>query len=110
MSLDTSVEFTDRVGGTAGLTTGQQDISGGVGAKVGNVDSVTIFLDTAGAVDVTVEFSPDGGTNWYEPAGESPVQFSSAGTDLVHVEYNVDRVRLTGSDTTGVKAQLREVV
>jgi len=110
MGLDTLVEFTGRTAGTAGLTSGQEDISGGVEAKVGNVDSVTIFLETAGAVNVTVEFSPDGGSNWYEPADESPVEFSGDSTDIVHVDYNVDRVRLTGSDATGVKAQIREVV
>jgi hypothetical protein len=110
MGLDTLVEFTGRTAGTAGLTTGQEDISEGVEAEVGNVDSVTIFLDVAGAVNVTVEFSPDGGTNWYQPAGESPIEFTEASTDVVHVDYNVDRIRLSGSDATAVKAQLREVV
>lgn len=114
--METLASFSSRLGFDAGLTTDgdgnavQQDISGGVETDVSNVDAVTIYLDVAGAVNVTVEFSPDDGANWYEPAAESPVEFSSAGTDLVHVEYNVDRLRLTGSDSTGVKAQIREVV
>lgn len=110
MALRTSVEFTDRVGGTSGLTSGQEDISGGVEAKIGNVDSVTLFLDAAGAVDVTVEFSPDGGTNWFSPRDESPVSFAGANGEIVHIEYNADRIRLTGSNTTGVEAAIREVV
>jgi hypothetical protein len=116
VSLETDVQFTGRVAGESGLTTDadgspvQQDISGGVEQDVGNVDSATLFLDVAGAVDVNVEFSPDGGTNWYEPAAESPVEFSESDTDLVHISYNVDRIRVSGSNSTAVKAQLREVV
>lgn len=113
MALDTETEISDlkhRSADERALQDPAGDISGGVEAVVGNVTSFTLFLDAAGATDVTVEFSPDGGTSWYEPRDESPISFSGANTEVVHVDYVVDRVRLTGSDTTSVKAQLREVV
>lgn len=103
-------EIQGRVGEDDTLQDPASDISGGVTVAVGDVSSFSVFLETKGAINVTFEFSPDGGDTWYEPSAESPVKFSGAGRDIVHVEYNVTHVRLTGSDTTGVRAQLREVV
>lgn len=111
MALDGIIEtIQGRNGEEKELTDGSQDISSGVEREVADVTAFTIFIQAAGAVDVTVEFSPDGGTTWYEPKKESPVSFSGANTDLVHVDYNATNVRLTGSDATGVNAQIREVV
>lgn len=99
-----------RAGDDTGLTNGQEDISGGVETDISDVSGFTIYLNSAGAVDVTVEYSPDGGTNWYEPRDESPVSFSGANTEVIAVAYQASAVRLTGSNTTGVEAQVREVV
>lgn len=94
-------------------TDGAQDISGGVTAELatdgGDSENATIFLETQGAVDVTIEFSPDNGDTWREPADESPVSFGSAGQDIVHVEYAATDVRLTGSNATGVDVDVRMV-
>jgi hypothetical protein len=95
------------------LTDGPEDISGGVTEPMtgatGDGDSATLYLSTEGVVDVTVEFSPDGGSTWREPSAESPVQFDSAGEDLVHIDYNATDIRLTGSNGTAVDADLRVV-
>jgi len=101
-----------RAGDQSGLTNGEEDISGGVEVAVGNVPAFTLYLavSTATAIDVTVELSPDDGTNWYVP-DESPISFASSDDfGVEHIPYNASRVRLTGSNTTPVKAQLREVV
>ena len=101
-----------RAAGSAGLTDGEEDISGGVEAAVGDVSAFTLYLgvSTATAVDVQVVLSPDDGTNWYEPE-ESPVTFTSGDESAVeHIRYNASRIRLKGSNATPVKAQLREVV
>lgn len=114
MGLDGIIEtIQGRSGEDNALTDGFDDISGGVsksmGTQQGDGTSTTVYLETAGAVDVTVEFSPDGGDNWYEPQGESPVSFGGANQEIVHVNYNATDIRLTGSNTTGVKAQERVV-
>lgn len=113
MSLDTETEIRDikgRSGNSSDVTNGQEDISVQKTSPVGNVSSFTVFLDAAGAVDVTIELSPDGGSTWYEPRKESPVSFSGANEEIVQVEYNATDIRVTGSDTTAVEVQIREVV
>lgn len=111
LNTDSTIEeLQGRAATMRGLTDGAEDISGGVQAAVGDVQAVTLYLSTAGPVDVTVEFSPDGGDSWFEPVKESPVGFGEAGQDVVHITYNTDRIRLTGSNTSGVDARLREVV
>jgi hypothetical protein len=86
-----------------------EDISSGVEEPVGNVSAFTLFIEVAGSVNITVEFSPDGGETWYQPRNESPLKFSEANTDLVFVDYVADAVRLTASNSTNVTAELREV-
>ena len=113
MTVNTNSETTnisERVGDTNKLADAEAIDGDGVEQGVGNVASFSVFLDVEGAVEVTVEFSPDGGSTWYEPRDESPVSFGGANTDLVHVDYNATRVRLTGSNGTAVTAQVREVV
>lgn len=114
MGLDGIVEsIRGRQGERSSLTDGAEDISGGVTAAMGtgsgDSESATLYLAADGAVEVTVEFSPDGGSTWREPAAESPVVFDAAGGDLVHIEYNATDIRITGSNGTGVDADLRVV-
>ncbi|MGB9987318.1 hypothetical protein [Salarchaeum japonicum] len=85
------------------------DISGGVVAEIGNVSAFTLYLHAEGAVTVTVEFSPDDSENWYE-ADESPIEFSEAGDSATNIAYKMTHVRVTGLNSTPVRAQLREVV
>ena len=99
----------DRRGDEGDLQNPAGDISSGVSAEVGDVSVFTIYLDVAGAIDITVEASPNGRDDWFE-LQESPISFSEAGETAVQIEYNVTDIRLTGSDGTAVKAVLREVV
>lgn len=98
-----------RAGDHTGLTDGAEDISSGVETEIANVLAFTLYVGAQGAVDVTVDLSPDGGTTWFE-APESPVTFSEAGSDITRIEYHASRIRLTGSNTTNVEATVREVV
>lgn len=102
-------EIQGRKGYANDVTDGLEDTSGGVEHVVGNVPSFTVWLKTGGAVNVDIELSPDGGTTWYM-LPESPVKFSGADDNAVHISYNCNRIRLTGSDATGVQAQVREVL
>ena len=86
-----------------------EDISGGVSRDVGDVSAFTLFFDVEGAVDISVEISPDGGTNYYELPDNSPVQFGGAGTDILRVSYECNAVKLKGLNATNVTAQVREV-
>lgn len=86
-----------------------EDISGGVEAQLGNYSRLTLFLDVEGAVDIEIEFSPDG-ENWYSPVTDSPISYDSATTDVLEIGYVADRLRLTATDGTTVSAQVYEVV
>jgi len=87
-----------------------EDISGNVTEPIDDLRNFTLYLKVSGAVDITVELSPDDGSNWYEPADDSPVEFSGSGTDIVLIRYQANKIRLTGSNGTDVTAQVREVV
>jgi len=85
-----------------------EDISAGKTAALKNFKRWTLYLKTAGAIDITIELSPDGGTTWYK-APESPISFSAAGDDVVEMGYDCTHIKLTGSNTTDVTAQIRGV-
>ncbi len=87
-----------------------EDISGGVEARTSDTRSTTLYLSVDGAVNITVEVSPDGGETWYV-LPESPLKFSAKGDDAIHFRYDFNRLRLESDDgTVDVTAQLREVV
>jgi len=111
MVVHTSSEETnisDREGGH-GLLAEAENISTGAVAKTSNTASTTLYLYADGAVDVTVEATPDGGEHWYV-LPESPVSFDQAGDDAIRLAYDFNRLRLSASNGTAVTAQLREVV
>lgn len=111
MTVNTRSETTnisDRSGGQAKLADAE-NISTGATAETANTASTTLYLHVEGAVDITVEASPDGGETWYV-LPESPVQFTAAGDNAVQFGYDFNRIRVTGSNSTAVTAQLREVV
>lgn len=85
-----------------------EDISGGKTATLKNFKRWTLYLKVAAAMDITIELSPDGGTTWYE-APESPVSFSAAGDDIIEMGYDATHIRITGSTTDAVTAQIRGV-
>jgi len=84
------------------------DISSGVTAALKNFKRWTLYLKAAGAIDITIELSPDGGTTWFT-IPESPVSFSAAGDDVIEFGYDATNIRLTGSNGTQVTAQVRGV-
>jgi len=93
------------------LTNGPTDISEGVESSLstgkGSPSSATLYIAAEGAMDVTIEFSPDGGSTWYEPADKSPIGFNSAGEDVAYIEYDASQIRVTGSNSTKVNLDLR---
>jgi len=94
-------------GGTIDIANAE-DISAGVTASLANFDRWTLLLNAAGAIDITVEISPDGGTTWYE-IPESPLSFSGAGDKTEELGYDATNIRLTGSNATNVTSQVRGV-
>ena len=114
MPTKTNVEIVEGRGAAeASVTDGFEDISDGIEARMntqsGDVSAATVYVETEGAMTLTVELSPNNGERWYEPLSESPVEFAQADTDAIHVEYNASHVRLTASDATGVRADIRVV-
>jgi len=83
-----------------------EDISGGAMAPLSNYDRWTLFVHVAGAIDITVELYS--GENWYE-IPESPLSYSAAGDDVLETGYDGTDIRLTGSNTTEVTADVRGV-
>jgi hypothetical protein len=82
------------------------DISGGVTQALENYSAYSLYLTTAGAVDVTVELSPDSESNYMEPS-ESPIVFNAAGDEIIEIAHPATHIRLTGSNATQVTAVVR---
>ena len=74
---------------------------------MGNYQRWTLYIHAEDAIDVTIQLSPDG-ANWYEP-DESPLSFSGAGDKVIEMGYDACKLRLIGSNTTAVTAQIRGV-
>ncbi|WP_435074926.1 hypothetical protein [Halorubrum sp. HHNYT27] len=111
MGLDAEVEKIKARGASReSLTDGPEDISGGVKASLstatGAASTATLYVDTQGALDLKIEFSPDG-VNWYEPMVGSPVGYDQADSDVIFIEYDAAAVRVTGSNSTPVDLDLR---
>lgn len=114
MPTETNIEvLKGRQAAQATITDDYDDLSDGVTVRMqtdsGDASTATLYLSTQGAVALRVEFSPDGGTTWYEPADESPVTFDAAGDDLVFIDYVASHVRITAESSTPVRAALRVV-
>ena len=82
-----------------------EDISGGKTANLKAYKRWTLYLKVAGAIDIKVELSPDDGATWYE-IPESPISFSGAGDRVLEMGYDASMIRLTGSNSTSVTAQI----
>ena len=85
-----------------------QNISQGIIIQLGNFRRWTLYLKTQGAINITVELSPDGGLTWFE-IPESPISFNAAGNDVIELGYDATHIKLTGSNTTLVTAIIRGV-
>ncbi len=112
MPTKANIEILGGRGATgASLTDGPEDISDGLEVNVqtetGDIAAATLYIATEGAVDVSIEFSPDNGDTWREPLYESPVTFDEADQDLVLIEYQATDLRVTGSNSTAVDLDLR---
>jgi len=114
MPVDTKTDVKQLNGYAAAstsITDGPEDISTGVSAELlvaaSAGSSATLFISTEGAVNLTIEFSPDGGGTWHEPAEESPISFDAAGEDVAYIEFDASMLRVTGSNGTGVDLDLR---
>jgi len=102
-----SVSVTDHDENTYTVVT-SADISTGVSQSLNAGQSLTIFINVAGVIDITVEVSPDGGTTWYT-LDESPYSFSSSGDRVEEIGYRATDIRFTGSNTTNTTIQILEV-
>ena len=84
------------------------DITGSVTTQLRNFKRWTLYLKVAGAIDITIELSPDGGNTWFT-IPESPISFSGAGDDVIEFGYDATHIKLTGSNTNAVTAIIRGV-
>jgi len=82
-----------------------EDISNGKSITLNNYNQYTLMLHVDGAIDITVEVSPDGGKNWFE-IPESPFSYGSAQDDTKEMGYDADMIKLTGSNTSLVTAKV----
>jgi hypothetical protein len=113
MTVEVSSEATNisrRDGGTAKLADAENISGDGVEARTSNTTSTTLYLSVDGAVTISVEVSPDGGSTWYV-LPESPVKFSGSDDNAIRFAYDFNRLRVSSDDASvDVTAQLREVV
>lgn len=113
MALDTNSDVRNIEGrGTARerLTNGPEDIRNGTEALLTTGDgapaSATLYIETEGAVEITVELSHDGET-FREPASEMPIEFDGPGTEIILIQYDAAAVRVSASNSTLVDVDLR---
>jgi len=85
-----------------------EDISAGIEQVLKDYSRLTFYVHVDGAIDITVEMSPDGGTHWFE-IPESPLSYSDVADDVLEVGYDGDRLRITGSNTTATTFIVRGV-
>lgn len=104
-----TVGLDDRTATATTLQDPAGDISGSVSSSLNDNDSFTLYLNAGASVDITVNLSPNGGTDTFEPP-ESPISFGSSGDDVVRFTYDANHIQLTGSNTTSVQAIIREIV
>ena len=111
VETDTDVNSIDGRGtADAPLTDGPEDIQTGRTADLSTGDgapsTATLFIETEGATELTIEFSPDGEA-WFEPLDESPVGYDSAAQDVALIDYDAAAVRVSASNSTKVNLDLR---
>jgi len=103
-------ELRREVGGDAGETirlADAEDISGTTKRfKLPSFSNWSLFIHVAGAIDITVELSPDWKKTWFE-IPESPLSYTEATDDVLEMGYTAFSIRLTGSNTTDVTAYVR---
>lgn len=68
--------------------------------------ALSLFMSADGAIDITLELSPDG-SHWYEV---DTVEFTEAGDTIYEIGYRGAEIRFTGSNATNVSIQTFEVV
>jgi hypothetical protein len=106
---DDSEKLSDRAANTVDLQNPAGDISTGRETLLANNDSYTLYLAADGDVDVSVELSPDSGTTTYA-IPESPIPLTADDDEVVRISYDSNWMRVTGSNNTPVKAQVREII
>lgn len=82
-----------------------EDISSGVTASLKNYRSWTLFINSAGANDITVSLSPDDETSWFDLY--DTITFNSSGTITLEMPYEATDIKLTGSQSNNVTAKVR---
>jgi hypothetical protein len=118
MVVHTSSEQTNISSRDAGsaLLADAANISTGVTASASASESTTLYVAVDGAVELTVEASPDGGSTWFvlpeSPLSlDAPAQGEDTNDDAVVFGYDFNRLRLTASTAdVSVTAAIREVV
>ncbi len=84
------------------------DTSGGVTAALGNYNQATLYLESAGSIKLTVEVSPNGGTDIYEIL-ESPIILDAGEKVAYPFTYKANWIKITGSNTSAVTAKIRGI-
>lgn len=71
-------------------------------------DRWTLYLDTSGAMNITLELCPNDVAPffWFEPA-ESPIAFATSGSTVIEMGYDTVWIRLTSDSGSGVTAVVR---
>lgn len=88
-----------------------EDISGGVDYVIPLGDdnkwrNTSLYIRTDGAVNITLELSPEDTPDYFEPE-ESPLVFNAAGENIYQIDYTWKAIQLTGSNATNVIAKIK---
>jgi len=107
--LNLDVALTEILGASPNYTLADnEDISAGKTFTVTEEykwRNTSLYLRTNGAIDISLEFAPEG-SDFYEPE-ESPLVFSTAGTNIYEINFAWKAIRITGSNSSNVTAKLK---
>ena len=84
------------------------DIQSGVATAILPFKRWTLFINASGAVEITLELSPDEGETWYT-VQDGPISFASAGDKVIEFGYDATHIRLSGNNSSSVTAHIRGV-
>ena len=88
-----------------------EDISGGVDFEADDPykwRNSSLYIRAADSINIDLEFAAEAG-DFYQPE-ESPLVFSSAGTNIYEINFVWKQIRLTGSNANLVTAKLKGLV
>jgi len=98
---------TSHVGQTI-VAAASEDISGGVIAQLDNFVQYTVYVESEGAIEIEILFSPDEGEHFVGLA-EGPIIFTDASRTILEMNINATHIQFIGDTSALVSIWIRGI-